>query len=88
MTFLFGFNVDNIVSTRTTVIALVFIAYYHTTIALLIFEKSFCLPSKNVIPFVPFCLKLIYFHEFQAFKYHLHYCSRITVFSMPFDVFD
>ena len=81
MTFMFSFDADNIANTRTNVIALVFIAYSHTTMALLNFENSFCLPSQNVILFVLFSLKPIYFHELQDFKHHLNYCSPITVFS-------
>ena len=72
---MFGFNVDNIFSTRTTVKALVFITCYHTTMALFIFEHLFCLPAKKIIPFVPFCLKLLYLYDFQACKYYLNYCS-------------
>ena len=81
MTFMFGFNFDNIVSTRTTVMTLVFITCYHTTMALLNFENLFCLPAKKVIPCVPFCFKRLYLHDIQACKYHLNYCSPITVFS-------
>ena len=78
---MFGFNFDNIVSTRATVITLVFITCYHTTVALFIFENLFCLPVKKIIPCVPFCFKLLYFYDFQTCKYHLNYCSPITVFS-------
>ena len=81
MIFMFGFNFDNIVSTRATVITLVFITCYHTTVALFIFENFFCLPVKKIIPCVPFCFKLLYFYDFQTCKYHLNYCSPITVFS-------
>ena len=81
MTFMFSFDADNIANTRTNVIALVFKAYSHTSMALLIFENSFCLPSQKVILFVLFSLKPIYFHELQDFKHHLNYCSPITVFS-------
>ena len=49
MTFMLFFNVDNIVSTSTTVTTLVSITCYHTTIALLIFENLFCLLEKKVI---------------------------------------
>ena len=78
---MFGFNFDSIVSTRATVITLVFITCYHTTVALFIFENLFCLPVKKIIPCVPFCFKLLYFYDFQTCKYHLNYCSPITVFS-------
>ena len=81
MTFTLGFNVDSIVSTRTTIMTLVFITCYHTTMSLLIFENLFCFPAKKNIPCVLFCLKLFYLHDFQACKCHLNYCSPITVFS-------
>ena len=63
-----GFNVDNVVSIRTTVMALALIAYYHTTTTLLTFKNLFCLPAKKLIPCVLFCLKLLYLHDFQACK--------------------
>ena len=81
MTFMFGFNVNNIVSTRTTVMTLVFITYYNTTRSLLIFENLFCLPAKKVITCVLFCFKLLYLYDFQPCKYHLNYCTTIIVFS-------
>ena len=88
MLLMFGFNFDNTVSTRTTVITLVFITCYHTTVALFIFEYLFCLPAKKLIPYVLFSFKLLYLHDFQTWKYHLNYCSLITVFFVSHDVPD
>ena len=81
MAFIFGFNVDNIGSTRKTVMTLVYITCYHTTMELLMFQNLFCSPTKKVIPCALFCLKLLYFHDFQACQFHLNYCNPITVFS-------
>ena len=69
MAFMFGLNVDKIVSTRTAIMTVVFITCYHTTMALLIFQNLFCLPSKKVMPCVLFCLRFLYSHDFQACKY-------------------
>ena len=45
---MFGFSVDNIISASTTVMKLVSLRCYHATMALLIFENLFCLPSKTL----------------------------------------
>ena len=88
MVFMFRFNVDKIISTRTTVVTLGYITCHHATMALLIFDNLFCSPTKMVIPCALFSLKLLYFHDFQAYKFHLNYCIHVTVFLMPYDVSD
>ena len=64
-----------------TVMALVYITCYHTTRALFIFENIFCLPERKVITRVLLYLKLLNLYDFRACKFHLNYCSPITVFS-------
>ena len=56
MTFVFGFNVDNIVSTRTTVVTLVFIKCHHTTMALH-FWTCILFTSKKSYPLRSFLFK-------------------------------
>ena len=69
---MFSSTLANIVSTRTTVMTLVFITCYLLPWYYLFLNKLIsCIPFFN----------LLYLHELQAFKYHLNYRSHITVFS-------
>ena len=84
---MFGFDFDNIVDTRTTVMTLVFITCCHTPMALLVFENLFCLPGKKVIC-VLFCLKILYLHLLSDLQIPPQLVQPYYSFFTSYDVSD
>ena len=88
MTFMFRFNVGNIVSTRTTVMAIVFITCCHTTMTIPIFENVFCLRGKKIIRCVFFFVSNIFICMTFRLANNIQSLWSYYSFFMPYVVYD